>query len=80
MGEMEQATKAVWAREWIIFALSIGLGGHVALGLVLHDPSGRQWQDAGWNAFFIGLFIYVLFQGGRSIYLVIRTRRSKPQP
>ena len=78
VGDMEQATKAVWAREWIIFALSIGLGGHVALGLVLHDPSGRQWQDAGWNAFFIGLFIYVLFQGGRSIYLVIRARRSKP--
>ncbi len=65
---MEQATKVVWAREWIIFALSIGLGGHVALGLVLHDPSARQWQDAGWNAFFIGLFIYVLFQAGRSSF------------
>lgn len=76
---MDQARKAVWAREWIIFALSIGLGGHVALGLVLHNPSPRPWQDTGWSAFFIGLFIYVLFQAGRSIFLVIRARRAKRQ-
>jgi hypothetical protein len=72
---MTQTTKTVWAREWIIFALSIGLGGHVALGLVLHDPSARQ--GIGWKAVLIGLFIYVLFQAGRSIFLVIRTRRTK---
>ena len=67
----------VWAREWIIFALSIGLGGHVALGLVLHDPSTRQ--GIGWKAVLIGLFIYVLFQAGRSVILWLRARRAKRQ-
>ncbi len=28
-------------REWIIFALCLGLGAHVTLGLVLHD--GEAW-------------------------------------
>jgi hypothetical protein len=74
---MEQARKTAWAREWIIFALSMGLGGHIALGLVLHDPAGRQWQDMGWNAIFIGLFVYAAFQAGRSILLTIRARRTK---
>jgi hypothetical protein len=73
---MQQDTKAVWAREWIIFALSIGLGGHVALGVVLHDPSPRQWQDIGWNVVFFGLCIYILFQGGRSLFLFLRSRRA----
>jgi len=31
----------------------------------------------GWNVFFIGLFVYVAVQAGRSIYLAIRSRRSK---
>jgi hypothetical protein len=72
---MTPAKKAVWAKEWIIFALSIGLGGHVALGLVLHNPSARQ--GIGWKAVLIGLFIYVLFQAGRSVFLVLRTRHTK---
>jgi hypothetical protein len=72
---MTPARKAVWAREWIIFALSIGLGGHVALGLVLHDPSARQ--GIGWKAVLIGIFIYVLFQAGRSVFLVLRARQTK---
>ncbi|TLY38456.1 MAG: hypothetical protein E6K60_01240 [Nitrospirae bacterium] len=73
---MDQARKTILVREWIIFALSIGLGGHVALGLVLHDPS--YTQDMGWNTVFIGLFLYVLFQALRSVYLAIRSRRVKP--
>ena len=74
---MQQDKKATWAREWIIFALSIGLGGHVALGVVLHDPSPKQWQDIGWNAVFFGLFIYVVFQAGRSLFMVVRARRTR---
>jgi hypothetical protein len=70
-----QATKTVWAREWIIFALSIGLGGHVALGLILHNPS--TLKNVWWSTLSIGLFIYVLFQAGRSIFLVLRARRAK---
>jgi hypothetical protein len=72
-----KATITVWAREWIIFALSIGLGGHVALGLILHNPS--TLKNVWWNTLSIGLFIYVLFQAGRSIFLVLRARRAKSQ-
>ena len=74
---MEQARKTVWLREWIIFALSIGLGGHVALGLILHDPTSSLWQNIGWKTFFIGLFIYAVIQAGRSIVMAIRSRRMK---
>jgi len=76
---MQQETKAIWAREWIIFALSIGLGGHVALGIVLHDPSPKQWQDIGWNVVFFGFFIYILFQAARSVFIVVRARRANRQ-
>ncbi len=78
MGEaMNQARKASMAREWIIFALSFGLGGHVALGFVLHNPSPERWQAMGWNAVFFGVFVYVAVQAGRSIYLAIRASRTK---
>jgi uncharacterized protein (DUF2062 family) len=72
---MTEATKTVWVREWIIFALSIGLGGHVALGLILHNPS--TLKNVWWNTFSIGLFIYILFQAGRSVVLWLRARRAK---
>jgi hypothetical protein len=44
---------------------------------VLHNPSSEQWQAMGWNVLFIGLFVYIVVQAGRSIYLVIRSRRVK---
>jgi hypothetical protein len=74
---MEQPRKIVWVREWIIFALSIGLGGHVALGLMLHDPTSELWRNIGWKAFFIGLFIYAAIQACRSIVVAIRSQRTK---
>lgn len=74
---MDHARKVVLAREWVIFALSFGLGGHVALGFVLHNPSPERWQNMGWNAVFFGLFVYVTVQAGRSIFLTIRSRRAK---
>jgi hypothetical protein len=74
---MDHARKVALAREWVIFALSFGLGGHVALGFVLHNPSPERWQTMGWNAVFFGLFVYVAVQAGRSIFLVIRSRRAK---
>jgi DMSO reductase anchor subunit len=74
---MNQARKAALAREWIILALSFGLGGHVALGFVLHSPSPERWQAMGWNAVFFGVFVYVTVQASRSIYLAIRSHRAK---
>lgn len=74
---MEHASKAVIAREWIIFALSIGIGGHVAFGMVLHDPFQQRWQEMGWNSLFVGLFVYVAVQAGRSIFSAIRSRQAR---
>lgn len=74
---MDHARKVTLAREWVIFALSFGLGGHVALGFVLHNPSPERWQTMGWNAVFFGLFVYIAVQAGRSIFLAIRSRRAK---
>jgi hypothetical protein len=76
---MDQMRKASLAREWIIFALSIGIGGHIALGLVLHDPA-QHWQEMGWKALFIGVLAYVSVQAGRSIFYAIRSRKVKPDP
>jgi len=78
--DMTPARKAAMAREWIIFALSFGLGGHIALGLVLHNPSPARWQEMGWNIFFIGLFVYIAVQAGRSIYMAIRSHGAERDP
>ncbi len=74
---MTPARKTVVAREWIIFALSFGLGGHVALGFLLHGSTPDRWQAIGWKALFFGLFVYVAVQAGRSIFLAIRAGREK---
>lgn len=74
---MTPARKTVVAREWIIFALSFGLGGHVALGFMLHSSTPDRWQTMGWKAVFFGLFVYVAVQASRSIYLAIRSRQAK---
>jgi len=74
---MTSARKSAFAREWIIFALSFGLGGHVALGFLLHSPTPERWQRIGWNAIFFGLFVYVAVQAGRSIVLAIRSHRAR---
>lgn len=76
---MDQLRKASIAREWIIFTLSVGIGGHIALGLVLHEPA-QHWQEMGWNTLFIGLFVYVAVQAGRSIFFAVRSRKAKPDP
>ena len=74
---MDQMRKMALAREWIIFALSIGIGGHVAFGLVLHDPLQQRWQEIGWNILFIGLFVYIIVQAGRSLFTAIRARQTR---
>ena len=74
---MAPTRKTVVAREWIIFALSFGLGGHIALGFMLHNSTPERWQAIGWKAVFFGLFVYIAVQVGRSIFLAIHSRRSK---
>ena len=55
-------------REWIIFALCLGLGGHVALGVVLHRPDLWSVSEAGLNGLYVGLGIYVAVQIIRSLW------------
>jgi len=34
-------------QEWIIFALCLGVGGHIALGVVMHAPGLWPWSTTG---------------------------------
>jgi len=49
-------------REWILFALCLGLGGHIALAFVLHAPDLWPWSRAGLYGIFSGLAVYALVQ------------------
>lgn len=62
-------------REWIIFALCLGAGGHVALGIILHEPSWWPWASAGFSGLLIGVGIYVLVQMSRFVW---RVRQGSP--
>lgn len=55
-------------REWVIFALSIGSGGHLVLAMVLHAPEQWPWHQAGTYALLSGLTVYVVVQVGRSLW------------
>ena len=61
-------------REWIIFALCLGVGGHIALGFVLHAPELWPWSRAGLYGLLSGLAVYVLVQVVR---LILRTARKR---
>lgn len=59
-------------REWIIFALCLGVGGHIALGMVLHAPGYWPWNTAALYGLLSGLAFYVLVQAGRVIWKWVR--------
>jgi uncharacterized membrane protein len=62
-------------REWIIFALCLGIGGHIALGFVLHAPELWPWSRAGLYGLFSGLAVYALVQISRLIWRAARKRQ-----
>lgn len=59
-------------REWIIFALCLGVGGHIALGFVLHAPEVWPWSRAGLYGLLSGLAVYALVQFSRLIWKAAR--------
>lgn len=59
-------------REWIIFALCLGVGGHVALGVMLHAPDLWPWRTAGFYGLLSGLVIYAVAQGIRGVWKIFR--------
>lgn len=63
-------------REWIIFAICLGLGGHIALGVVLHSPDLWPWSRAGLYGLLSGLGLYGLVQLGRSIWRLHRVKKD----
>ena len=67
------------AREWIIFALCLGAGGHLALGFVLHAPDLWPWSRAGLYGLLSGLVIYVLVQVARFLWSRVPAKQSDPE-
>ena len=69
---MDDQKKTTATREWIIFALCLGLGAHVTLGLVLHDSQAWPAQTSGVHGVLISLAIYAVVQLIRSIWWMIK--------
>lgn len=59
-------------REWAIFALCLGVGGHIALGVMLHAPGYWPWRTAGLYGFLSGLVLYTVVQAGRALWKVFK--------
>jgi hypothetical protein len=64
------------AREWIIFAICLGLGGHIALAVVLHAPDLWPWSKAWLYGILSGFTLYVAVQVVRSIWWIFRGKTS----
>jgi len=61
-------TKKTMVREWIVLALCLGLGAHVALGVLLHGSLDWPTETFGLYGIFFGIFIYVVVQVSRSVW------------
>jgi len=66
------------AREWIIFALCLGAGGHLALAFVLHAPELWPWSRAGFYGLMSGLTIYAVVQIFRLLWRKCRQTKDLP--
>jgi len=69
---MDDAKNKKAVREWINFALCLGLGAHVTLGLVIHDAENWKPQTSGMYGLLISLAIYVMVQVVRSIWWIVK--------
>lgn len=68
-------------REWMLFALCLGLGGHIALAFVLHAPDLWPWSRAGLYGIFSGLAVYAVVQLCRVLWQSLRKAElSDPPP
>jgi hypothetical protein len=61
-------------REWILFALCLGFGGHIALGFVLHAPNAWPWSRAGLYGLLSGLVVYAAVQLMRLLWQLLKKR------
>ncbi|HEU4686268.1 MAG TPA: hypothetical protein VFS39_17300 [Nitrospira sp.] len=70
-------------REWILFALCLGAGGHIALAVVLHAPDLWPWSSVALYGLLSGLMMYGVVQAGRLMWKLLRpseetASREKP--
>lgn len=65
------------AREWIIFALCLGAGGHLALAFVLHAPELWPWSRAGLYGLLSGLALYAVVQMSRLLWARVKAQRMR---
>jgi hypothetical protein len=65
-------------REVIVFVLCLGIGQHIALGMVLHAPGLWPWNTAGLHGVLSGLTVYGLLQAGRTAWKIIRQAPKLP--
>ena len=75
----QSAKKKTVFREWIIFAVSMGAGAHIALGLILHAPDKWDWNHTAAHTILIGLSVYIVIQIARSCWWFFKGRGRKPQ-
>lgn len=59
-------------REWIVFALCLGAGGHLALAFVIHSPESWPWPRAGVTGLLMGFGLYAVVQGLRLLWRLLR--------
>ena len=72
-------SKKTFLREWIIFALCLGLGAHVALGFLLHG--GRSWPTEWYGIYgaLFGLGIFIMVQISRSIWWIWKGKKPEDE-
>lgn len=74
MGQRDVPSKSHMIREWIVFALCLGLGGHIALAVVLHAPERWPWSHAGLYGLVLGAGVYGVVQLIRVLWWAVRGR------
>lgn len=63
-------TKKTVIREWIVLALCLGFGAHIALGFLLHGSLGWPTEEFGFYGIVFGVMVYVVVQVIRSVWWV----------
>lgn len=71
IGHDRQKSNAI--REWIIFSISVGVGAHIVLGLMLHSPDDWPTESLWVYGLLISLSVYVVVQLSRSLWWVFRS-------
>ena len=70
-------TKKIMIREWIVLALCLGLGAHVALGFLLHGSLDWPTEAYGFYGVLFGVLIYAVVQAGRYVWWAWKGKQKR---